>query len=319
MSFVGALLKRLSPSHQDNGLERIASNWKEPDATGAHIPEWKDDLSRDITPKNCHSHNDYWRSAPLYSALAAGCTGIEADIWLESDSELRVSHDKRSIRQHRTLKSLYLDPLSEIMTHRNVSVASTGTREAGVFDKSPEASVILLIDFKTDGHETWPVLVEQLRPLHEKGWLSYFNGSHVLPGAITVVGTGNTPFDLVQEMASDRFIFFDAPLESLSSDVYTSENSYYASIELKKAVGSVWLSGFNSGQEETLKKQIEEAGEKGLVSRYWGTPDWPVSRRNKVWVKLMELGVGTLNVDDLEGATRWDWGWCVVAGLNLCG
>lgn len=33
----------------------------------------------------------------------------------------------------------------------------------------------------------------------------------------------------------------------------------------------------------------------------------------------MMLGVGMLNVDDLVSATRWNWDWCVVAGLVLCG
>jgi hypothetical protein len=33
----------------------------------------------------------------------------------------------------------------------------------------------------------------------------------------------------------------------------------------------------------------------------------------------MRAGVGMLNVDDLVSATRWNWGWCVVAGIALCG
>jgi hypothetical protein len=33
-------------------------------------------------PVGCHSHNDYWRRVPLYSALQAGCIGVEADVWL---------------------------------------------------------------------------------------------------------------------------------------------------------------------------------------------------------------------------------------------
>lgn len=33
----------------------------------------------------------------------------------------------------------------------------------------------------------------------------------------------------------------------------------------------------------------------------------------------MENGIGVLNVDDVVSAGRWNWNWCVVAGLVLCG
>lgn len=29
--------------------------------------------------------------------------------------------------------------------------------------------------------------------------------------------------------------------------------------------------------------------------------------------------VGMQNMDDPFGAMKWNWGWCVVAGLILCG
>lgn len=255
----------------------------------------------------------------MYEALAAGCIGIEADIWLTDDNELLVSHTWRSTKRERTLKSLYLDPLANIFTNLNVSRASTEPREIGVFETDPDASVVLLIDFKSDGHETWPVLLEQLQPLRERGWLTYFDGKKVVPGPLTIVGTGNTPFDLVEQTNTNRFIFFDAPLDDISNPTYTSENSYYASAKLSKAVGPVWFNKLRSSQIETIKSQINAAKEKGLKSRYWSTPSWPVSLRDKVWFTLTENDVGMLNVDDLESATRWNWNWCVVAGLNLCG
>jgi glycerophosphoryl diester phosphodiesterase len=315
---VSALIRRLSPPKIDNGLQDIVENWQEPDANGPYQFEWPDDFSRDIVPKTCHSHNDYWRTAPLYEALAAGCVGVEADIWLMDDGELRVSHTWRSIREARTLRNMYLDPLENIFTNRNVSLASTEEKEVGVFDADPNMSVNLLIDFKNDGREIWPVGVEQLRPLYEKGWLTYFDGNEIVRGPLTIIGTGNTPFELVQEM-QNRFIFFDAPLDDIANPAYTAENSYYASVKMYKAIGIMWFNKLSTAQIDTLKEQIKAASDKGLVSRYWGTPSWPISLRNKVWFTLSELGVGMLNVDDLVSATRWDWNWCVVAGLNLCG
>jgi hypothetical protein len=255
----------------------------------------------------------------MYEALAAGCVGIEADVWLMDDGELRVSHSWRSIKTERTLRNLYLDPLANIFTQRNVSVASTEGKEIGVFDADPNASVTLLIDFKNDGHKVWPVLLEQLQPLRESGWLTYFDGTALVKGPLTIVGTGNTPFELVRANNTNRFVFFDAPLEDISNPEYTKENSHYASVKMSKAIGFIWLNKLSSGQMDTLKTQITAASDKGLLSRYWSTPSWPISLRNKVWFALSENNVGMLNVDDLDGATRWDWNWCVVAGLSLCG
>jgi glycerophosphoryl diester phosphodiesterase len=313
------LIARLSPPAPYSGLEHIVSIWKEPDADGAFTYEWKDDFSRDIVPKNCHSHNDYWRRVPVYQALAAGCKSIEADVWLTDDKDLRVGHSWQSTTQYRTLHSLFLDPLANIFEQRNVSTASTSNREVGVFDSDPNTSIILLIDFKSDGHAIWPVLQSQLQSFRDKNWLTYFDGKAIHQGPLTIVGTGRTPFELVQQNSTNRFIFYDAPLRSISEPQYTFFNSYYASANLKAAVGGLWWGKITSKQEETLKQQIGAAEAKGLKSRYWDTPAWPISTRDSVWAKLMELGVGVLNVDDLVSATRWNWDFCEVAGIRLCG
>ncbi|KAF9697384.1 hypothetical protein EKO04_004767 [Ascochyta lentis] len=319
VSLVGALIRRLAPPPGHSGLQNIVEHWKEPDRDGAYKFEWRDDFSRDIVPKNCHSHNDYWRHVPLYDALAAGCIGIEADVWLTEDNELLVSHSWRSITQYRTLQSLYLDPLTNILDKRNVTVASENNKEVGVFDANPTSSVVLLVDFKSDGHQTWPILLEQLQRIRDRDWLTYYDGSALHQGPLTIVGTGNTPFDLVQQNDTNRLVFFDAPLLSISDEQYNSTNSYYASVEMSKAVGRLWLNHLAAKQVDELAEQMHAADVKGLKSRYWGELQWPISLRDEVWFKLTELGVGILNADDLTSATRWNWNWCIVAGLALCG
>ncbi|KAI8937128.1 hypothetical protein NX059_006342 [Plenodomus lindquistii] len=319
VSLVTTLIRRLAPPAGTSGLHHIAEAWREPDSNGAFTYEWRDDFSRDIVPKNCHSHNDYWRSVPLYMALAAGCVSFEADIWLADDSKLLVSHSWESTRNTRTLQSLYLDPLINIFTNRNVSTASTSEKRMGVFDSDPNASTVLLIDFKSNGTATWPVLLSQLQPLRDNGWLTYFNGTDIIPGALTIVGTGNAPFDLIQAASNDRFIFYDAPLLSISDNKYNTTNSFYASTNLKAAVGRVWGRGMSGGQLDNVKEQVQTAEAKGLKSRYWDTPAWPIGLRDGVWRSLMEAGVGMLNVDALVSATSWNWGLCVVAGIALCG
>lgn len=243
---------------------------------------------------------------------------VEADVWLAEDGELLVSHSWKTTTQVRTLNSLYLKPLSEIFNKRSVSQASVEDREVGIFDADPNVSVVLLIDFKSDGHATWPALLAQLQPLRDKNWLTYYDGEKVYRGPLTIVGTGNTPLELVQSRPTNRFVFFDAPISSVSDTMYNYTNSYYASASLKDAIGKLWLNRLSTDQEETLRKQIKTVEEKGLKSRYWDTPGWPISVRDMLWFKLTELGVGVLNVDDLASATKWNWYQCVVAGLKLC-
>ena len=105
-------------------------------------------------PIACHSHNDYLRKVPLYDALAVGCTGVEADVWLQ-DNDLMVAHTKDKISVGRTLQSLYLDPLLSILRERNPDNATT----SGVFEADPDATLTLLIDFKTGDSAVYDHLV----------------------------------------------------------------------------------------------------------------------------------------------------------------
>ncbi|MCJ1279772.1 Altered inheritance of mitochondria protein 6 [Puttea exsequens] len=273
--------------------------------------------SQDIVPIACHSHNDYWRHVPLYDALAAGCTGIEADVWLK-DSDLLVGHDPKSLTASRTLKSLYVDPLVSILSRQdqsaNVSTNGSSTPSSGVFDAHPNTTLVLLIDIKSDGGSTLREVLKELEPLRSQGWLTYFNGS-LVPGPITVVGTGNTPFDAILANTTHRDVFFDAPLDQLwgenaptNATLYTSENSLYASVSMEKAIGKPWLGVLSPTQMNIIRGQIKAAQDRGLKARYWDTPSWPVGRRDHIWDVLEKQGVGILNVDDLQSASKRHWG-----------
>lgn len=180
------------------------------------------DISRRVVPVGCHSHNDYWRPEPLFSALRAGCIGVEADVWL-FDEELYVGHTTSSLNATRTLKAMYIDPLVRLLDHQNrltgqPSSAQQGShspRFTGIYDTHPEQTLILLLDLKSDGAAAWPVIQRQLAPLRSRGYLTFFNGDDTIPGPVTVVGTGNTPFDLLVANRVHRDIFFDAPLDKL--------------------------------------------------------------------------------------------------------
>ena len=221
LSLIGSLVILVLP----HGVHKIVDSWGRPGHIGANLASWPTDFSRDITPIRCHSHNDYWRRVPLYSAIEAGCIGVEADIWLFQD-ELFVGHSVASLTPNRTLNSLYIYPLLDILSKQNPKHTLIPERDPqihGVFDTDPEQTLIFLIDFKTAGAALWPYVQSALEPLRKQNYLTRTNGTETIPGPITVVGTGNTPFDLVDSDTSNPHhdIFFDSPL----ADMYEDPNS----------------------------------------------------------------------------------------------
>jgi hypothetical protein len=334
------------PDDVDDELD----GWKSPGrASPEELGHWPTDISADIHPVACHSHNDYWRKEPLFSALDAGCTGVEADVWLY-DQELYVGHSTASLTPERTLRNLYVDPLVKILDSQNPRTSfhpTLDTPRNGVFDTDPSQTLVLLIDFKTEGHRIWPYVSDQLEPLRQRKMLSYFNGTSFIEGPVTVVVTGNAPWDEVVANPTYRDMFFDAPLDlmaNLADDsnsevagldtqdgvlnerssnqgqgrsgaapsnpaLYSQANSYYASVSFGGAVGWPWRGSLSRNQVDALRKQIAGAHARGLKVRYWSVPSWPRGMRNYLWRTLVKEGVDYLNVDDLKSATTGDWNW----------
>lgn len=124
-----------------------------------------------------------------------------------------TSPDTASLTKNRTFLSLYVNPLVEILEGQNPSTEFYNGTRHGVFDVDSEQSITLLVDLKTGGAETWPYVLEQLQPLRERGWLTYVENGKLVKGPVTVVGTGNTRFDLLTANETYRDVFFDAPLD----------------------------------------------------------------------------------------------------------
>lgn len=297
---------RLFPDHRSS----LFSNW----------------VTHGITPVACHSHNDYWRRVPLLSALAAGCISVEADVWLHDD-DLQVGHTRQTVLPGQTLRSLYLDPLLGILQKHNsvVNGSAETTDLVGVFASDPAQTLVLLVDFKEDRELIWTHLMEQLQPLRDLGYLTYFNGSEILSRPLTIVASGNAPLEQILRSTTHRDIFYDAPLDVLAhptfstvtdlkmdGSIFNDHNSYYASVGFHKSIGSLPLGRLSQGQLAKIRNQVRVAHERGLKVRYWGTPKWPAGLRNYVWRALVREGVDVLNVDDLHDATKVDWrrgGW----------
>jgi hypothetical protein len=108
-----------------------------------------------------------------------------------------------------------VNPLVQILEQQNPQTDFYNGTEHGVFDVDPGQTLTLLIDVKTGGKETWPWVLKQLEPLREKGWLSFVQDGEVHTRPVTVVGTGNTPFDVLTANSTYRDAFFDAPLDTM--------------------------------------------------------------------------------------------------------
>lgn len=193
---------------------------------GDFIKGYPTDATRDITPVPIHSHNDYWRRLPLFDAIHAGCIGVEADVWLY-DEELYVGHSVASLTRNRTFRSLYVNPLVNLLEQMNPHNEFGNTTGHGVFDTDADQTLILLVDFKTEPYKLWPVVNDQLSALRNRGYLSYWNGNQTISGPITVVATGEAPFDRVIANQTYRDIFFDAPLADLNP---SAEKEHKASL-----------------------------------------------------------------------------------------
>ena len=270
-SLIGSLILLFLPDE----IHRILGSWGRPGHIGAGLSSWPTDFTRDILPKPCHSHNDYWRTVPLFSAIEAGCIGVEADVWLFNE-ELYVGHSVASLTPNRTLNSLYINPLLDILSGQNPKrtlIPNEDPHLHGVFDTTPEQSLIFLIDFKTAGDALWPYVQSAMEPLRAKSYLTHTDGSEIIPGPITVVGTGNTPFSLVDSDDSNphRDIFFDAPLDNM----YEGPNLYLPGVEdptkdpsseplrgvASSEVGSPTADGSDTKLGKIDKRQSDEAGQ----------------------------------------------------------
>ena len=122
-----------------------------------------------------------------------------------------------------------------------------------------------------------------------------------------MVATGKATFDQLTANGTYRDVFFDALLDKLENGdtVYSTANSYYASVSFSDTIGSVSLldlGGLGSNQIDKIRAQVSVAKDRQLKSRYWDTPGSPSWVRKSVMETLGDQDVGMLNADDLEEA-----------------
>ena len=175
----------------------------------------------------------------------------------------------------------------------------------GVFDENPEQTLVLLVDFKTNGYDLFPRVQKQLEPLRRKNYLSYWDGEKFILGAVTVVGTGNTPFDRVVESKDHRDIFFDAPLDELWEPSQKTANiiAERDTVEDRKPESSSKGNRHSLGQGKTGRGAVGSANEFDTSNSYYAS----VSFREAIgypWVGRLSSKQLDLLRGQIRGAKR---------------
>lgn len=226
---------------------------------------------------NAHAHNDYEHKRPLLDALDQGFCSVEADIHLV-DGRLLVAHNLSGTRADRDLESLYLAPL-----HERVK------RHGGhVYPKASEFT--LLVDIKTKAAETYAFLKPLLA--RHADMLTTYGPDGVRVGAVTVILSGNRPFEEMRGEAS-RMAAIDGRMSDLEGRDPAS---------LIPLVSQQWGSLFKwrgtgpmaEAELARLRELVAKAHAQGRRIRFWAIPDNPAG-----WEVLSRAGVDLLNTDHL--------------------
>lgn len=228
------------------------------------------------SPANVHAHNDYEQPVPFFAAYAAQVGSMEADIFLQN-GELYVAHDLKDIRPDRTLEALYLKPLQKQIQQNN-----------GTPYSQPKAKLQLLVDLKTDGKATLPVLVKMLEKYPEIS----------TNPAVQVVISGNRPAPATWAQYPD-FIYFDGR----PGEHYTREQLERVALFSDNFRNYTQWNGkgpIAKNERNKIEHLVDSVHQLNRKFRFWATSDNKTS-----WQTLMHLGVDYIGTDDVVGLTSY--------------
>ena len=232
---------------------------------------------------HAHAHNDYLHARPLLDALDHGFCSVEADVWLVN-GRLLVAHDHDKVKPERTLQALYLDPLCERVKRNGGSVYPSGP------------PVTLLIDVKSDGEATYPVLREVLNRYPEI--LTVFLPDTTEDTAVTVIVTGNRARAQMQA-EHQRHAAYDGRLDDLDGN---ESRHFIPLVSSNWTLSFKWrgVGEFPSEERRKLKELVDKAHAQGRRVRFWSAPDSPPG-----WRELLAAGVDLINTDNLDGLQKF--------------
>ncbi len=233
--------------------------------------------------ERAHAHNDYEHERPLYDALSNGFKSVEADVWLV-DGELLVAHDREDVQSGRTLQSLYLEPLRQIVKRNG----------GAVYPGDPD-TFTLLIDVKSDPAATYLALHRALR--RHQQILTRFTPSGIDEGAVTVIVSGNRPREIM-ERQKVRYAAYDGRLSDLG---VTTDASLIPLISDNWTRHFTWqgIGPMPEAEHAKLQAIVQTAHANDQRVRFWATPETS-PQREAVWAELLAAQVDYINTDHLE-------------------
>ena len=236
------------------------------------------DAGPTLPPVHAHAHNDYEHPRPLLDALDQRFDSVEADLYW-SGTDLGVAHDGPPFKG--TLKELYLDPLAARVSANSGSVRGDGK------------PFFLWLDLKDSSVDCQNAIATQLAgyPM-----LTRFEDDREVPGAVTVVLTGNpTAKKALADRAAPRLWIRDSNDYAATDSQADLRWGYYA-VNYYSFLSWPGDGAIPVAQKKQLKNLIDGAHAKGRKLRIYSSPDAP-----EYWRAARELGLDFLNADDLTG------------------
>lgn len=222
------------------------------------------------------SHNDYEGREPFYGAYNQHAGYIEADVFVSNNS-LLVGHSRAQLDPARTLEAMYILPLQEKIAGH-----------PGKAYEQDSDSLVLMIDLKTPGPETLPVIVDLLEKYPDVRSCK----------TLKIAVSGNVP-DPASWREYPDYIFFDGrPGKTYSQEQL--RRIAFISTDFNHISHWKGHAPIPEKDREALKSIMNKAHGDGKKMRFWATPDGP-----EAWGQLMALGVDILNTDDVKGLAAY--------------
>lgn len=221
------------------------------------------------TLANAHSHNDFEQQHPFYQAYQEGFGSMEADIFLFNKAIL-VGHDSSQLTPSRNLENLYLQPMAESIKRNGGSIYKDGSRR-----------LQFLIDLKTDGLITLPVLISVLEKYP----------SIIHNRTIQIVISGSRPADSLFHRYPS-YIWFDG---RLGQTYQAKALSRIAMLSESFSKFSKWKDAAQAFPEEDrqkIQRAVAQAHGLNKTVRLWAMPD-----HQRGWEEMMKLDLDFLNTD----------------------
>ncbi len=237
-------------------------------------------LSAQEYPVFIHSHNDYWRPVPFWTAYSSKLYSYEADVFC-IDGQLFVAHDREDVNPQGTLEKLYIEPIVSVYKENN-----------GKPWEDAQHGIQLLVDIKSETDPAMQAISEAFGKYPE-----VFDRS-VNPYGVQIAITGRCPkpedFD-----KWPRFIGFDGLVDLK----YTPEQLERVVLISEPLFDYINWNGKGTiipEQEAKLKDVIDKVHAMGLPIRFWGTPECETT-----YYTFYNLGIDFINTDEPATASAF--------------